>query len=84
MHIVAKHEISDPEQFWSAIEGAGEPPEGVSLHSTLPSPDGTKAVCVWEADSVETVRGVVEGTTGEWSRNEFFEVDAGKAQGLPS
>jgi hypothetical protein len=83
MYVVAKHEISDPERFWSAIQGAGDLPEGVSIHSTLPSPDGAKAVCVWEADSVETIRELVEGTVGESSRNEFFEVDASNAQGLP-
>jgi len=83
MHVTAIHSISDPERFWSAIQQAGDPPEGMTLHSTLPSPDGSKAVCLWEADSVERVRGLVEETTGNASSNEFFEVDEQRALGLP-
>jgi hypothetical protein len=49
-----------------------------------PSPDGRRAICVFKSDSVETVRGVVDGATGEISDNEYFEVNAQSAQGLPS
>jgi hypothetical protein len=47
MHIVAIHEISDPETFWGAAEGM-DLPEGTTLHSAIPNEDGTRAVCVWE------------------------------------
>ena len=73
MHVAAIHEISDPEKFWS-LDPSAIPAE-VSLLSTFPSHDGSRALCLWEADSVETVRGLVDGMAGEASRNDFFEVD---------
>jgi hypothetical protein len=43
--------------------------------------DGTRAVCVWESDSVETIRNLVESAAGQISDNEYFEVNAENAQG---
>lgn len=73
-YIVAIHDISDPDRFWSAADPSLIPP-GVALHATYPREDGTRAVCLWEADSVDTVRDLIESATGDASRNEFFEVD---------
>lgn len=83
MHVIAIHSISDPERFWGSA-GESELPEGVTIHSALPNSDGSRAVCVWEADSVETVKQLVEDTVGDVSSNEFFEVNADNAQGLPA
>jgi hypothetical protein len=83
MHVIALHHISDPERFFEAAQSTPIP-EGVTLHSVLPSGDRSRAVCVWEADSEESVRRLVEDSVGEVSRNEFFEVDASAAQGLPA
>lgn len=83
MYVIAIHAISDPERFFEA--SASTPvPEGMTLHSVLPNGDGSRAVCVWEADSADSVRRLVDDTVGESSSNEFFEVDAGNAQGLPT
>ena len=81
MYVVAIHSISDPEAFWG---GSLDLPEGTELPTVAPSPDGRRAICVFKSDSVETVRGVVDGATGEISDNEYFEVNAQSAQGLPS
>jgi hypothetical protein len=81
MYVIAIHSISDPERFWG---GELDLPEGTTLPSVLPNEDGTRAVCVWESDSVETVRNLVESAAGEISSNEYFEVNANKAQGLPA
>jgi hypothetical protein len=83
MYVSVVHTISDPERFWSAAE-SGELPRGVTLHSSYPNSDGSRAACLWEADSVEAVKEVIEGTVGEVSSNEYFEVQAERAQGLPS
>jgi hypothetical protein len=82
MHIVAIHEISDPETFWAAAEGM-DLPEGTTLHSAIPNEDGTRAVCVWESGSVDTVRDFVDGKVGRVSNNEFFAVNEQNAAGLP-
>jgi len=82
MHIVAIHEISEPRTFWGAAEGMSLP-DGTSLHSVIPNEDGTRAVCVWESDSVDTVRDFVDGSVGQISNNEFFAVNEQNAVGLP-
>ena len=83
MHVIAIHSISDPEKFWNSADES-ETPEGITLHSALPNDDGSRAVCVWEAESVESVRQLVEDTVGDVSSNEFFQVNEQNAQGLPS
>jgi hypothetical protein len=82
MHVVAIHSISDPDKFWGTADES-KLPEGVALHSAFPNEDGSRAVCLWEADSLDTVKQLVEDTVGDVSSNEFFEVNASNAQGLP-
>jgi hypothetical protein len=80
-YIVAIHEISDPDRFWGAADPSAIP-EGITLHASYPRGDGSRAVCLWEADSVDAVRNLVESTTGGASQNEFFEADAQHAGAL--
>ena len=85
MHVVAVHTITDPGKFFpAAAAGMQEMPAGLRVHSMAPSRDGSKAVCIWETDSLEAVRSLVEETVGDSSSNEFFEVDATNAIGLPA
>jgi len=84
MHVIAIHTISDPQAFWGAAQAAmDQMPEGTTLHSAIPSQDGSRTVCVWESDSVEAVRNLVEDTVGQVSTNEYFPVDDKQAIGLP-
>jgi hypothetical protein len=82
MHVIAVHRISDPDKFFEAVQ-SNPIPAGMALQSMLPSSDRSRVVCVWEADSEESVRELVEETVGDVSSNEYFEVDEGRAQGLP-
>jgi hypothetical protein len=80
MYIVAIHSISNPDAFWS---GQLDLPEGTELPLVVPSSDGTRGVCVFKSDSVDTVRNLVDGATEAVSRNEYHAVNEGNAQGLP-
>ena len=84
-YIVAIHDISDPDRFWGAADPSAIPP-GIALHSSYPRQDGARAVCLWEAESADRVRELLDSVAGDASRNEFFEVDAGHAGtiGLPA
>jgi hypothetical protein len=85
-YVVAIHDISEPDKFWATAGAATEFPPGVALHSTYPRDDGARAVCLWEGDSVDAIQQLVDGVLGDFSRNEFFEVNpqhAG-ARGLPT
>ena len=81
MHIVAIHDISQPDKFWPTVQQT-EIPAGIKLHSSLPNQGGTRAVCHWEADSVEAVRSLVDGAVGRYSKNDFYEVATENAMGL--
>lgn len=83
MFIIVNHGIHDAGRFWGDLRAAGNPPEGTKVHQMLPSVDGTSAVCLWEASSVDAVRQLVDATVGSSSTNTFFAVDATNALGLP-
>jgi hypothetical protein len=80
MHVMTIHSISDPDAFWSRPLDL---PEGTEQPIAWPSADGTRGVCVFKSDSVDTVRDLVEGATGTISRNEYYAINDGNAQGLP-
>ena len=49
MFVMIQHTISDPETFWNAADPTTLSPK-IKLHHTFPTPDGTRAVCIWEGD----------------------------------
>ena len=83
MYVIVQHTITDPATFWNAADPASLPSH-VHLHHTFPTPDGTHAVCLWEADSVDAVRTVLEPMIGAISRNEYFVTENREGMGRPS
>lgn len=83
MYVIIQHTIDSPAKFWEIVKGAPNPPAGMKLHSTLPSSDGKKAVCLWQAPSVASVKNFVDPAVGTLSSNEYFEVNEKDASGLP-
>jgi hypothetical protein len=81
MYVIAIHEISNPDAFWG---GPLDLPKGTEVSVVLPSADGTHGVCVFKSDSVDTVRGIVDGATSAISKNEFYAVNERNALGLPA
>ena len=81
MYVISIHSVSDPDKFWS---GQLDLPEGTELSIVAPSSDGTRGVCVFKSDSVDTVRNVVDGQTSKISKNEFYAINDGSALGLPA
>ena len=80
MKVISIHTVSDPGAFWS---GKLDLPKGTELQVVAPSADGTRGVCVFESDSVDTVKTLVDGATASISRNEFYALNEENAQGLP-
>jgi hypothetical protein len=81
MYVIAIHQVSDPDAFWS---GQLDLPDGTEMRLAVPSSDGTRGVCLFESDSIDTVKNVVDGATAAVSKNEFHAVNEGGAHGLPS
>jgi len=83
MYILVQHTISDPPSFWNAADPTALAPKA-KLHHSFPTPDGTRAACVWEADTVEGIRSLLEPVVGRFSRNEYFTVENREGVVLPS
>jgi hypothetical protein len=89
MHVVIHHQISDPAK-WERTENKmmsmieqRRLPAGLKPLEYLPSVDGRKADCVWEAASLEALQKFIDGETAGAARNEYFEVKDEAAIGLP-
>ena len=80
MHVISIHSVSNPEAFWS---GQLDLPEGTQLSFVAPSSDGSRGVCLFTTDSVDTVRNLVEGAAGAVSSNEYYAINEANALGLP-
>jgi hypothetical protein len=80
MYVISIHSVTNPDAFWG---GQLDLPEGTELPLVAPSSDGTRRVCVFKSDSINTVRTLVEGAAAEISSNEYYEINEGNAQGLP-
>jgi hypothetical protein len=76
MFVTVIHRIQDPEGFQAAEAKALE--AGLPSHLALPvhaaTNDHTLGVCIWEGESVDTVRDVVEDLVGAFSKNEYYEM----------
>jgi hypothetical protein len=83
MYILVQHSITDPSAFWNAADPNAISPK-VKLHHTFPTPDGSRAVCIWEADSVDTLRGLLEPLISPISRNEYFQIENREGFARPS
>jgi len=83
MYIVVQHTISEPATFWNSADPTNLSPD-LKLHHTFPTPDGTRAICIWEAESVEALRTFLEPLIGGVSRNEYFAVENREGFARPS
>ena len=83
MFIIARHTISDPAKFWSDPDFYKKVPKPYVLHSTLGNPDGTEAVCLWEAPSTAELQKYLDGVAGTAATNDLMPVDENHSRGLP-
>jgi hypothetical protein len=83
MYILVQHTISEPATFWNAADPNTISPK-IKLHHTFPTPDGTRAVCIWEAGSVDELRNFLEPLVGRVSRNEYLQVENREGFARPS
>jgi hypothetical protein len=83
MKVGVIHRISDPEAAQASGQSLFEPHEGVRLLQFCPSQDFGAATCLWEADSIDAVRDLVDPTLGDASEQTYFAVATEQAVGLP-
>ncbi len=89
MYVSVHHTITDPQKWGQtsqnimALTQQGRLPQGLKGLIFLPSVDGRKADCVWEANSVDTLKNFLERETGTSAKNEYIPIKADAAFGLP-
>jgi hypothetical protein len=85
MYILVQHTISDPATAWPRAQAAlGSMPADLKLHLSIPTPDGRTAVCVWEADSITSLKKYLDPTLGPSAHNTYFEVVNKEGVALPT
>jgi hypothetical protein len=85
MYVLVQHYVSDVQTFWSAVQHAVPTPAPyLALHHCFPTPDGSHAVCVWEAESIRDVKAFLETYVGHASRNLYFPVECAGGISYPS
>jgi hypothetical protein len=84
MFIVVEHTITNPDAFFLLAARVGEAPSGIKALQFFPSVSKDRAVCVWQANSVDALKGFLEPLSAESSRNTYYAVDSTKAMGLPN
>ena len=89
MLVTVHHQIRDP-KLWTATSREviadmeqGKLPEGLKGLMFIPSTDGHKADCLWEADKLEHLKSFLDSRTGKAAKNEYFEVNGSAAVGVP-
>jgi hypothetical protein len=89
MHVSVHHTITDT-QKWAELTQKmmqmveqGRLPQGLKGLMYLPSMDGRKADCLWEAQSLESLKSFLERETGTAARNEYSQINSEAAFGIP-
>jgi hypothetical protein len=85
MLIIAHHNISDPQSFWSAAEQVTKNlPANLKVLSVYPSMDGKTGTCLWEGDSAQSVQTFLDANAAQYAKNTCYEVNVEKSMGLPA
>jgi hypothetical protein len=82
MYVITHHRFIDPKTAFARgeklIKNEGAPTGAHGLQF-YPSREGSEAVCLWEASSVQSIQDYVDSTLGDSSKNECFEVASEQA-----
>ncbi len=83
MFIAIEHDIHDPEKFQQCADEVFPLPDGLHVHQFFPASDMSRAVCLYEASSVDQLSQYLDGTLGESSTQRYFPINTKHAIGLP-
>jgi hypothetical protein len=89
MYVSVHHTITDPQKWEQITKNMTELiehnriPQGLKGLMYLPGTDGHMADCLWEAHSLDALKSFLERETGMAARNEYFQINANTAFGLP-
>ena len=89
MHLAVIHEIRDP-AGWDRVMGSGELyghpdlPPGFAILASVTQDDARRAMCIWEAPSLDDLQRLLDGAFGEAVVNDCFVADPARSVNLPA
>lgn len=84
MFVVVEHTITNQDAFFGLVPRVAEAPSGIKALQFFPSMSKDRAVCLWEANSVDALKNFFDPLSAQSSRNTYYAVDNTKAIGLPN
>jgi len=84
MFIVVEHAITNSNAFFGLVAKATDAPSGLKVLQFFPSTTKDRAVCLWDAKSLDALKGFLEPLSAQSSRNTYYTVDGTNAMGLPT
>ncbi len=78
MFIQVIHEIADAQrwnQLAAEFEKQGTPP-GFTLHTSVTAADRSRAFCLWEGKSIQTLSEILDPLTEPAAHNRYYEIAA--------
>jgi hypothetical protein len=86
MYVVVQHQVTDPARFWPAdvAQYATIVPPHLKLHHSFAGIDGSRGVCVWEAESLDALREFLDPFTAGASVNSYFAAVNKEGTAIPT
>lgn len=83
MFIAIEHTIHDAEKFQQCAKEVFPLPGDLHVHQFLPAADMSRAVCLYEAPSIDRLSEYLDSKLAPASKQEYFPVLSEHAIGLP-
>ena len=84
MHLGVIHTIRDREAWDAAVGGDDELPSEVVLLGSVTQDDVSRAICIWDAPSVEFPQRMLDDMLGAAAVNDCFVADPARSLALPA
>ncbi len=83
MFIAIEHKIHNPQKFQECAENVFPLPDDLHVHHFFPSQDMSRAVCLYEAPSIDRLSNYLDEKLNPASTQQYFPVLTEHAIGLP-
>jgi hypothetical protein len=84
MHLGAVHTIRDRAEWERVMSGEINFPPGFVLHGSITQDDVSRAVCIWDAPSVDDLQRYLDGLFGAAAVNDCFVADSARSINVPA
>jgi hypothetical protein len=86
MHLGVVHTIRDRAAWDSVVvsEEPGEFPPGFELLGSVTQDDVSRAICIWDAPSLDALQRMLDEMLGAASANDCFVADPARSINLPA